>query len=216
MVSTPHERAPPQSLTRRMASLGLLAGALSQAGARPAPILTILGDSITAGYGLPAAAGLPARLHAALARLGIQVVVRGAAVSGDTTAGGLARVDFSVQPDTTLCLVELGGNDLLRGLEPAATKANLIRIIRRLKARRIAVVLVGITAPAAIGAGYARDFNALFAQAAAAGGAPLYPDLLAGVGQGRRQADGIHPNALGVDIIADRLARFLAPRLGER
>ncbi len=90
------------------------------------------------------------------------VSVRAAGVSGDTTAGGLARVDFSVQPDTDLCLVALGGNDLLQGLDPATTKANLFNIVSRLQARRIAVMLIGISAPPAIGAAYAREFNAVF------------------------------------------------------
>jgi acyl-CoA thioesterase-1 len=202
-----------------------LAGALTAAGAlaapgtltagRAPPVVTVLGDSITAGYGLRAAAALPARLQAELARLGAPARVRGAGVSGDTTADGLARVDFSVQGDTAVCVVALGGNDLLQGLDPHMTRANLEQIVRRLKARRIAVVLAGLTAPRAIGAGYARDFDAVFPAVARDTGAALYPDLLAGVARnpGLNQADGIHPNTAGVDIIAARLAPMVARSL---
>src|SRR5215471_10247549 len=115
--------------------------------ARP-PVVTILGDSLTAGLGLPAADALPAQLHLALKRLGLPNIVRGAGVSGDTTAGGLARVDFSVAPETELVVVALGANDLLQGIDPKVTRANLIAIVRRLKARRKRVVLAGVQAPA--------------------------------------------------------------------
>ncbi len=198
---------------------GWLAGAMALAAtpslAGVAPVLTLLGDSITAGYGLPAAAALPARLAAALARIGTPATVRGAGVSGDTSADGLARVDFSVQADTRLCLVALGGNDLLQGIDPRTTHANLLTIVRHLQARRIAVVLAGMTAPRAIGAGYARDFDAVFPAVARETGAVLYPDLLAGVARNPalNQVDGIHPNAAGVNIIAARLAPILARSL---
>lgn len=207
--------------TRRRWLAGVLAAAGTAAApgtltaARTPPVVTLLGDSITAGYGLRAAAALPARLQAELARLGAPARVRGAGVSGDTTADGLARVDFSVQGDTALCVVALGGNDLLQGLEPRLTRANLEQIVRRLKARHIAVVLAGLTAPRAIGAGYAREFDAVFPAVARDAGAVLYPDLLAGVARnpGLNQADGIHPNAAGVNVIAARLAPVVARSL---
>ena len=181
-------------------------------------VVTILGDSITAGYGLPAAAALPAQLQLALGRLGVSAAVRGAGVSGDTTAGGLARVNFSVQPDTTLCIVALGGNDLLQGLDPRATRANLDAIVRRLKARGVGVLLAGIAAPPAIGRAYAADFNAAFASVARAEHVAFYPDLLAGVGgdDALEQRDGIHPNAAGAAAIARRLAPLVAKTLGAR
>ncbi|MDQ2861456.1 MAG: GDSL-type esterase/lipase family protein [Pseudomonadota bacterium] len=215
--------APPHnSASRRVLLAGALA--LSFAGrAWPAPaarsrIVTILGDSITAGYGLAAAAALPARLQAALAAIGAPALVRGAGVSGDTTAGGLARLDFSVQGDTNVCVVALGGNDLLQGLDPRATHANLTGIVARLQARGIGVVLTGIVAPAAIGAAYARDFNAVFRAVARARRVAFYPDLLAGVeARGAlNQRDGIHPNAAGVKIIAARLAPVVAGALKAR
>lgn len=202
--------------TRRL----LLAAALAPTRALAAgrPVVTVLGDSITAGFGLPAAAALPARLQAELARLGVAALVRGAGVSGDTTGGGLARVDFSVQGDTDLCVVALGANDLLQGLEPATTRANLSRIVARLKARRIGVLVAGISAPPAVGRAYAREFNAVFPAVAKAYGAALYPDLLAGVeGDPRlRQPDGLHPNARGATIIAARLAPAVARALARR
>ncbi len=199
------------ALTRRL----WLAGALALAGAGGVnavaispPVVTILGDSITAGLGLTAAEALPAALARALRARGAAMVVRGAGVSGDTSAGGLARLDFSVRPDTRVCVVALGGNDLLRGLDPAATQGNLTAMVRRLKARRIAVVLAGVRAPAAIGPAYARAFNGVFAEVAGAESIPLLADLLAGV-SGRRallQADGLHPNAAGAALIAQHLA----------
>jgi acyl-CoA thioesterase-1 len=179
------------------------------------PVVTLLGDSITAGLGLPAADALPAQLAAKLSGLGHPVTMRGAAVSGDTTADALARVDFSVQADTRLCLVALGGNDLLQGIEPRLVQANLTAIIRRLKARRIPVVLAGMRAPQAIGAAYAAEFNAVFPRVAKAEGVRLYPFLLEGVAGDARlnQRDGIHPNVAGVKIIAARLAPFLVRAL---
>jgi acyl-CoA thioesterase I len=213
MARTPHSL-----LTRRAVVAGALAALPTQALAAAGPVVTILGDSITAGYGLPARSALPVQLQAELRRLGVQTVVRGAGVSGDTTAGGAARVDFSVQPGTAVCVVALGANDLLRGLEPATTRANLDRIIRRLKQRKIGVVLAGLTAPPQIGRGYARDFNAIFPALAKQHGVILYPDLLAGVARvpALNQPDGIHPNARGVQVIARRLAPVVAKALKGR
>lgn len=181
-------------------------------------VVTILGDSITAGLGLPAAQALPAQLHQALNRRGVANVVRGAGVSGDTTAGGAARVDFSVQPDTAVAVVALGGNDLLLGTEPRLVRANLDRILNRLKARHIAVVLAGIQAPPEIGRRYAQEFNAVFPAAAKAHRVAFYPNLLAGVARNPKlnQADGLHPNAAGVRVIADGLALMVAKVLAIR
>ncbi len=210
---------PASQVNRRVSLIGVaaLVSGLAEAAA-PAPVITILGDSITAGLGLPAADALPAQLAAALAHLGAAAQVRGAAVSGDTSADALERVDFSVQTDTRLCLVALGGNDLLQGIEPRLTKADLTAIIRRLKARRIGVVLAGMRAPASIGSNYAREFDAVFADVARAEGVRLYPFLLEGVAADPRlnQGDGLHPNAAGVKIIARHLAPVLAKALKGR
>ena len=208
--------SPHRLFMRRAVLAGLAAGVAGLASAARPEVVTVLGDSITAGLGLPAAQALPAQLGAALARLGAPATVRGAGVSGDTTADGLARLDFSVQPDTAVCLVALGGNDLLQGLDPKLTRANLEAIVRRLKGRRMGVVLAGLTAPRAVGAGYARDFAAVFPAVARTEHAPLYPDLLAGVGPALRQADGVHPNAAGVKVIAAGLAPLVARALRAR
>jgi len=213
-------RAPVLEFSRR-AGLAALAAALAAPSAFAAgkpKIITMLGDSITAGYGLAAADALPAQLQAALGRLGVSAVVRPSGVSGDTTADALGRVDFSVQGDTDLCLVALGGNDLLQGIDPKQTRANLTAILVKLKARRIPAMLAGMQAPTAIGAGYARDYNAVFPAVARAEHAPLYPVLLAGVGGDRTldQKDGIHPNPAGVKIIAARLAPAVAEALNTK
>ena len=208
----------PAAPTRRE-TLALGAAALATpAFAADAPVVTMLGDSITAGYGLPAAQALPAQLQAALIRLGHPVRVRGAGVSGDTTANGLARVDFSVQSDTRLCIVALGGNDLLRGLDPSETRANLTHIVQKLQRRHIRVMIAGLKAPAVIGAGYTRDYDRVFPEVAHATGADLYPDLLAGVAgvAALNQADGIHPNPRGVQVIVARLAPAVARVLAKR
>ena len=204
--------------TRRTFLAGALSAAPAAAFAQGAPVVTLLGDSITAGFGLPASAALPARLQAELRRLGSRAVIRGAGVSGDTTAGGLARVDFSVQRDTSLCLVALGGNDLLQGLDPRRTRANLEKILARLKARKIRVVLAGLQPPPVIGRAYARDFQSVFPAVAKAQGVALYPNLLAGVAQQPRlnQRDGFHPNAQGVVVIAQGLAPVLLKALAGR
>jgi acyl-CoA thioesterase I len=209
--------AEPRHTRRALIALPLLAAAGPAFAAR-AKVVTVLGDSITAGYGLPAAAALPAQLQLALRKLGVQAVVRAAGVSGDTTAGGLSRVDFSVRKDTDLAIVALGANDLLQGQDPKRMRSNLDGIIRKLRARRIGVVLTGIAAPVEIGGGYARDFNAVFPALARAYRVPLYPNLLDGVARQRtlNQPDGIHPNARGAQIIAARLAPVVAEALASR
>jgi acyl-CoA thioesterase-1 len=209
----------PPAWTRRAALAGL---ALVWAGPTIADprqrIVTMLGDSITAGYGLPSADALPAQLAIALKRLGVDAQVRAAGVSGDTTADGLARAGFSVQGDTELCVVALGGNDLLQGVEPKSVQDNLDAIVRKLKARGITVLLAGMRAPPAIGAGYARAFDAVYPALARAEHVALYPYLLEGVALDSRlnQKDSIHPNAAGVKIIAGRMAPAVARALARR
>jgi len=197
---------------RRLIAASLAAALPLPALAARGQVVTILGDSITAGLGLPGRDALPNQLHLALEKLGVPNIVRGAGVSGDTTANGLGRMDFSIRPDSAAVVIALGGNDLLQGLDPKATRSNLDQIIRRLKERHKAVVLTGIKAPPEIGRGYAADFNAVFPALAAEHHVALYPDLLAGVERNPalNQGDGIHPNAKGVQIIARRLAPVVA------
>jgi acyl-CoA thioesterase-1 len=208
-------KAPDVLLTRR-AVLGAFAALASAPALAAQPtIVTMLGDSITAGYGLPERLALPTQLQAELTRLGRRVQIRNAGVSGDTTADGLRRVDFSVKPGTAVCVVALGGNDLLEGLDPKRTRANLEKIVRKLRARGIVVVLAGVRAPVALGGDYAREFNAAFDAVSRIKGVISYPDLLAGVAGNRalNQRDGIHPNAAGVKVIAHRLAPVVAKAL---
>ncbi|KQY31086.1 acyl-CoA thioesterase [Caulobacter sp. Root1455] len=210
--------AAPRFPDRRRILAGLLLATQAAAGPRPParpPVVTVLGDSITAGLGVPARAAMPAQLQAALTRMGVGAQVRAAGVPGDTSGGGLARVNYSVARDTTLCVVALGGNDLLQGIEPRVTKANLRAILQSLRDRRIGVVLVGVGAPTLFGAAYAREFNAVYPTLAHEFAAPLYPNILAGVGGSRRlmQGDGIHPNAAGARVIGERLAPLVAQAL---
>jgi acyl-CoA thioesterase-1 len=206
---------------RVMAPAVLGAGLLAWAGGAEARepdgtlVVTMLGDSLTAGYGLEAADAIPARLQAALRGRGLKVEVRAAGVSGDTSADGLGRVDFSVKPDTDLCLVVLGGNDLLRGVEPSLMKANLDGILKKLKARHIAAMLVGLKAPPAMGEDYAREFDAVTPDLGKAEHVPVFPDLLGKVALDRslNQGDGIHPNPRGVRQVVARLAPAVAAAL---
>ena len=201
------------------ATLAVCAGpAWAAAGAGGAPVVTILGDSLTAGYGLDRAQAIPAQLQAELDRLGVKVTVRAAGVSGDTSADGLARVDFSVRPDTDLCLVMLGGNDLLQGIDPVAMRANLLAILKALKKRGVPAMLIGLQAPTEIGASYARDFDAVVPNLARAEGVPAFADLLGKVREDRAlmQGDGVHPNARGVKIVVAKLAPAVAAALRSR
>jgi acyl-CoA thioesterase-1 len=189
------------------ASLALVS-ATAQPGRAGRPVkIVALGDSLTAGLGLPADAAFPARLARALAQKGIAAEVVNAGVSGDTAADGLARLEWSVPDDTDAVILELGANDALRGLDPAQTRANLEGILRRLGARRIPALLAGMRAPPNMGADYVKAFDAIYPDLAAAHGAALYPFFLEGVAaeRGLNQGDGIHPTAAGVDVIVAKI-----------
>lgn len=180
----------------------------------PPPLVTVLGDSITAGLGLASNMAMPARLQTALDRMSIKARVKGFGVLGDTSANGLARID-RVPSETSVCVIALGGNDLLLGMEPAMTKANLRAIIQHLKERNVRVVLAGVKAPALLGVAYARRFSAVYPDLAREQRVFYAPDFFTGViGVSRyMQRDGIHPNAEGARIIADRLAPVVAQAL---
>jgi acyl-CoA thioesterase I len=178
----------------------------TQAQSRPLKVVA-LGDSLTAGYGLPANAAFPVVLQAALKTRGIVVEMINAGVSGDIAQGGLDRLDWSVPAGTDAVIVELGANDSLRGLDPAQTKQALEGIVVRLKARGVAVMLAGMLAPPNLGPDYAARFNGLYKDIADRHGLILYPFFLDGIA-GKREfnlPDGLHPTAEGVRIIVERI-----------
>jgi acyl-CoA thioesterase-1 len=179
---------------------------VSTAQNRPLRIVA-LGDSLTAGYGLPVEAAFPVRLGKALAAKGNSVDIVNAGVSGDTASGGLSRLDWSIPDGTDAVILELGANDALRGIDPAVTRRALDAILVRLKQRKIAVLLCGMRAPPNMGADYVTAFDGLFPALAADHDALLYPFFLDGVAADAKlnQRDGIHPTAAGVDVIVMRI-----------
>ena len=179
--------------------------------------LAILGDSLAAGYGVKPEQSIPARLEAALKAQGRRVTVINHGVSGDTTAGGLERVDWMLADKPDIVMVELGANDALRGLDPAAAERNLDAIIAKLKAAGVTVWLAGMLAPRNFGPEYDRQFDGLYKRLAAKYNVPLYPFFLDGVAQDAalNQADGLHPNPKGVDIIVERLLPFVTKNLDD-
>ena len=179
--------------------------ALAQAG-RPLTIV-VLGDSLAAGHGLPRAAAFPEALERALKARGHDVQIVNAGVSGDTASGGLARLDWSVPDGTDGVIVELGANDMLRGLDPAVTRQALEAIVTRLKARGIAVMLAGMRASPNLGPAYAERFDAIYRDLAGKYGLVLYPFFVDGVAGDRllNLPDGIHPTATGIERIVERI-----------
>jgi acyl-CoA thioesterase-1 len=201
---------------RRSLALTLLFVLLA---AVPAPaaerVIVVLGDSLTAGLGVAREEAYPALLEARLRREGYDYRVVNAGVSGDTSAGGLRRVDWVLHARPDIVIVALGANDGLRGLPVDALRDNLQRIVRRVRAAGARVLLAGMRVPPNYGDEYARDFAAVFPEVARRTGVPLAPFLLDGVaGEARlNQADGIHPTAEGQRLIASRLWSHLRPLL---
>ncbi|MBZ9975713.1 arylesterase [Mesorhizobium sp. BR-1-1-10] len=183
-----------------------ICGGISSARAAPFKIVGF-GDSLMAGYGLGTGEGFTDKLQAALRAKGHDVIVANAGVSGDTSSGGLARLDWSVPEGTQLVILELGANDMLRGVAPDITKRNLDEMLGRLKERKIAVLLAGMRAAPNLGADYQSAFDAIFADLAGKYDVPLYPFFLDGVaGQpGLQLEDGLHPSARGVDLMVERI-----------
>lgn len=169
--------------------------------------LVVLGDSLSAGYGLGAREAFPQKLQKSLQSKGIAIEMINAGVSGDTVSGGRDRLDWSVPEGTDGVIVELGANDALRGIDPAVTRAALADIIQRLRARKIAVMLCGMLAPPNYGAEYDARFNSIYPDVAKKFNVPLYPFFLEGVAADAKlnQGDGIHPTAAGVDVIVGNI-----------
>lgn len=192
--------------------LAVLACMAVPGGAAAACRLSVLGDSLAAGYGLPEQDAFPVKLQAALKSRGVECEVLNAGVSGDTSAGGLARLDWVLSDRPTHLLVELGGNDALRGLPVEQLRDNLNQIVTSAKARNVKVVLAGMLAPPNMGRSYADAFRQVYQDVAHEQSVPLYPFFLDGVvlTTGMMQADGIHPNARGAELIAERIAPLVA------
>jgi acyl-CoA thioesterase-1 len=178
----------------------------ARAADRPVKIVAF-GDSLSAGYGLPVDAAFPAKLAGALQMKGVAVTIANAGVSGDTASGGLARLDWSVPEGTDAVIVELGANDMLRGIDPAVTKAALDQILGKLAQRHILVLLAGMKSLSNFGPDYARSFEAIYPALASTHPVVFYPFFLAGVADDPKlnQGDGLHPNAAGVDVIVARM-----------
>ncbi len=193
-----------------VALLGIAAGE-----ARGEGVVVVLGDSLTAGLGVAADEAFPARLQARIRAEGYAYRVTNAGVSGDTTAGGLRRVDWVLRANPEIVIVALGANDGLRGQSPPAIRANLEEIVARLQAAGARVLLVGMRLPPNYGADYTKEFEAIFPAVARRAKAALMPFLLDGVAADPRlnQADGIHPTAAGQQIMADRVWPYLRPLL---
>jgi acyl-CoA thioesterase I len=196
-----------QMLARTFAHAAvMLAGVLlvSPATSAEGPVrIVALGDSLTAGFGLPADAAFPARLEKALTAKGLAVEIGNAGVSGDTTSGGLARLDWSVPEGTEAVILELGANDMLRGLDPQVTRQALRDILGHLQQRHVEVLLCGMLAAPNLGADYARAFDGIFPDLAATGHLLFYPFFLEGIlnDPQRVQRDGLHPTSAGIDAI---------------
>ncbi|KRD49968.1 MULTISPECIES: arylesterase [Sinorhizobium/Ensifer group] len=190
--------------------------ALSSAARAETISLVGFGDSLMAGYQLPPQDAFPARLEKALKEKGLDVTIANAGVSGDTSSGGLARIDWSVPDGTKGVILELGANDALRGIPPEETRKNIEAMITRLKDRGIPVLLAGMMAPPNMGADYAARFNPIFPELAEKYGLELYPFFLDGVVTEAKLKleDGMHPNGDGVGVMVEKalpiVERFLA------
>lgn len=202
----------PRARLCKLAAAAFLALALPAAA--EVPEVLAFGDSLTQGYGLMPGEGLVPQLQGWLATQGTEVQVVNAGVSGDTTAGGRARIDWSLTPGIDAVIVELGGNDLLRGLPPAAARANLDAILATVTARGLPVLLVGLPAPGNYGPAYKAEFDAIWPALAEKYHALLLPDLLAPIAalppeertaRGLMQGDNIHPSAAGVKLVVAAL-----------
>ena len=189
---------------RRRVQVGVLIALLLGTPALAKPLkLVVLGDSLSAGYGLKAGEGFCDQLEKALRADGFDVSVVNSGVSGDTAEDGLARYDWSVPADSDAMILELGANDMLRGNPVPEAKAALVGIIDKAKAARLPLLIAGMKAPANLGADYRAAFDAMYPDLAARAGAPLYPFFLAGVAgdSGLNQSDGMHPTAAGVGVV---------------
>jgi len=202
------------SLVALLVAILLCAAALPKSEAKEQEtVIVALGDSLTAGLGLLQSESFPAKLEATLKAQGRNVTVVNAGVSGDTVSAALDRLAWALPPNTSAVIVELGGNDGLRGLPPAQIEASLAKIIERVKAKGLPVLIAGMESPRNMGKDYVDQFHAIYPDLAERYGALLYPFFLDGVAldPGLMQEDGIHPNAKGVD----RIVQGILPKVDE-
>jgi len=202
------------SLVALLVAMLLCAAALPKSEAKEQEtVIVALGDSLTAGLGLPQSESFPAKLDATLKAQGRNVTVVNAGVSGDTVSAALDRLDWALPPNTSAVIVELGGNDALQGLPPAEIEASLAKIIERVKAKGLPVLIAGMESPRNMGKDYVDQFHAIYLDLAERYCALLYPFFLDGVAldPGLMQEDGIHPNAKGVD----RIVQGILPKVDE-
>jgi acyl-CoA thioesterase-1 len=180
------------------------------------PVILDFGDSLTAGFGLPAAQAFPAKLEAWLHERGIAARVVNAGVSGDTTAGGLARLDWALADKPDLVILALGANDALRGTDPLSVRGNLEKMIEKIEASGAKVLLLGMLAPPNWGDEYKRAFDQIFPELARLHHLPLYPFFLEGVAMKPElnQPDGLHPNESGVAVLVNKIAPIVAGLIG--
>ena len=199
-----------------LATAALAAAFAGAPAAGRVPVILDFGDSLTAGYGLPAGQAFPARLEAWLHQQGIEARVVNAGVSGDTTAGGLARLDWALADKPDLVILALGANDALRGIEPSTVRENLDKMIGKIEASGAKVLLLGMLAPPNWGEEYRHAFDKIFPELARIHHLPLYPFFLEGVAMKPElnQPDGLHPNERGVAVLVDRIAPVVARLLG--
>ncbi len=205
------------SLLHFIVMVALFAGSSSAKAQEKAINLVGFGDSLMAGYQLAPSESYTAQLEAALKAKGHNVTITNAGVSGDTTSGGLSRIDWSVPDGTVGVILELGANDALRGIAPEQSEKNLDAMLTRLKERGIPVLLAGILAPPNMGGDYAEKFNPIYKRLAEKHAVPLYPFFLDGVTTvaGMQLEDGMHPNARGVAVMVERSLPMVESFLGE-
>jgi acyl-CoA thioesterase I len=215
LVSCSREPAPAAPANDVPAVVAPAASSAPSAPASASPRIVFLGDSLTAGLGLSSDKSYPSLIGKRLKDRGLDYEVVNAGLSGDTSAGGLRRLDWSIEGDVRVLIVALGGNDGLRGLPPTELKKNLAAILDRAKARKIPVILAGMEAPPNFGPDYTNAFRSVYADLAKEYGARFIPFLLQGVAgdAALNQADGIHPNVRGAELVANIVWAELEPAL---
>jgi acyl-CoA thioesterase I len=202
-----------QNSMTRLGAFAVVSLLLAGGPALAAPLTIVdIGDSLTAGHGLPESESFPSQLEARLRRDGLDVRLVNAGVSGDTTAGGLARLDWALADKPGMVILALGANDALRGIDPAVVRANLDKMIGKIQASGAKLLLLGMLAPSNWGQQYDQAFDRIYPDLAHAHNVPLYPFFLDGVAMNPNlnQPDGLHPNAKGVAVLVDRIAPVVA------